>query len=1408
LAASSRRTFILAAVLAACATDSSAPPTPVETVDIVVADPSFAVGAAIQLQITLRDASGAVLSGRTIIWSTSDSSVATVSGTGVVSGVGLGSAIITATSEGVSDSVAVTIVAGPAAVLTFTTQPTTVAAGTAINPGVEVTARDAFGNVATSFTGVVAAAIAANPGGATLSGTTVATAVNGVATFPNLLINKTAVGYTLYVTSGSLTSTASTPFNVLPGAASELAFTALPGSAHAGVTIAPAIVVNARDALGNLVTSYSGSVDIALAANPAGGTLSGTLSVTAIAGVAAFADLSIDKASPSYTFAVAGAGMVPDTSSTLAILAGPVSPSHSTVQAAPASIMASTGSSATTVTVTARDQFDNPVVGAGVVLGASGTGNTVTQPVATTDAGGVATGSFSSTVAESKTVSASAAGVGVTQTAVVTVTPAVNGQLVFIAQPATSVAGVAIAPAVKVAVQDAFGNTFTSFTGNVTVALGANPGNDVLGGTKTKAAVAGEATFTDLQLVKAATGYTLAASAGGIANGASTSFNITPAPVSAAQSSVVVGPASITASTGSSAATITVTARDAFDNLVSGASVVLAASGTGNSVTQPGGPTGPNGVATGTISSTASGSKTVSATINTVVAVQQPAVTVNPAAIAASQSQVVATPTSIAASFGGVTATIAVTAKDTFGNVIPGLAAVLAASGTGNTVTQPAAMTDANGVATGSLSSTATGDKIVSASVASVPVTQTAGVTVVPGEVSVTQSTLLAAPATITASNGSVVSTITVTARDDQGNVIPGVNVALAATGSSNVLTQPAGVTNASGVASGTLSSTLSGNRVLTATIAGTGIDQADTVIVTAATPAGSAFLVQPSSMTVGTTMAPPVQVEIRDQFGNRVTSATNGVMLSIGTNPGGGALSGGGAVAAVAGVASFPNLSINAVGSGYTLKATIGGIPDVVSNAFNVTSGVVSAAQSTVVAAPPSFTAGGSSTITVTARDAGGFPVVGATVALSVSGSGNTITQPSGPADANGVATGSFSSTAAGSKTVTATANGITITQKPVVTVNAGAVSASVSTVSAAPSSIVAGSGTATITVTVKDGFGNPVSGSTVVLSATGSGNTLTQPAGATGGTGIATGTLASTVAGNKTVSATASGISVTQTAPVTVTSAGTAVTFVGAGDIADCGNNNDAATAALINAMPSNTPVFVLGDNVYPNGTATQFTNCYGPTWGVFKSRTHPSAGNHEYNSSNATPYFNYFGAAAGTAGQGWYSFDLGAWHIIVLNSNLETKAGSPQDNWLLADLAAHNNVCTLAYWHHPLYSSIGGSGNGGAVITSARRYWDDLYAHGVDLVLNGHRHVYERLARMKPDGSPDPVNGIRTIIAGMGGESGGDLTNIFPTSQVREGHTYGVLKLTLSATSYSWEFVGVPGSTFTDTGTENCH
>jgi protocatechuate 3,4-dioxygenase beta subunit len=262
----------------------------------------------------------------------------------------------------------------------------------------------------------------------------------------------------------------------------------------------------------------------------------------------------------------------------------------------------------------------------------------------------------------------------------------------------------------------------------------------------------------------------------------------------------------------------------------------------------------------------------------------------------------------------------------------------------------------------------------------------------------------------------------------------------------------------------------------------------------------------------------------------------------------------------------------------------------------------------------------------------------------------------------------------------------------------------------------------------------------------------------------------------------------------------------FAGAGDIATCNSNNDEATAALVDNIAGT--VFVIGDNVYQNGSATEYTNCYQPTWGRHKARTKPVPGNHDYNTSGGTGYFNYFGAAAGTAGQGYYSYDLGAWHIVALNSEISKSPSSPQMQWLRADLAAHPNLCTLAYWHEPLYSSIGGSGSGGAVYSAVRPYWDTLYAYGADLVLNGHRHDYERIAPIKPDGTPSSAFGIRTIVAGMGGIGHGNQDNVFPASEARNGSTYGVLKLYLYDDSYAWKFVPVVGQTFTDSGSTACH
>jgi acid phosphatase type 7 len=268
---------------------------------------------------------------------------------------------------------------------------------------------------------------------------------------------------------------------------------------------------------------------------------------------------------------------------------------------------------------------------------------------------------------------------------------------------------------------------------------------------------------------------------------------------------------------------------------------------------------------------------------------------------------------------------------------------------------------------------------------------------------------------------------------------------------------------------------------------------------------------------------------------------------------------------------------------------------------------------------------------------------------------------------------------------------------------------------------------------------------------------------------------------------------------------------TLVGAGDIVGCSDLSAAeATAKLIDAIPGT--VFAAGDLAYQRGTYEEFIKCYGPTWGRFKARTRPTPGNHEYNGATATGYFRYWDGRAGDPGKGYYSYDLGAWHIVVLNTNCGSSQlggcaeGSPEETWLKQDLAAHPNVCTLAYGHHALFSS--GLLPKHAEHPELRAFWQDLYDTDADLILAGHEHSYERFAPQDPQGSPDPEHGIREIVVGTGGRSHTPLGYAKPNSEVRDDKTYGVLKLTLSPGKYRWEFIPVPGQPFRDSGEGVCH
>ncbi|WP_431944952.1 DUF7594 domain-containing protein [Micromonospora marina] len=257
----------------------------------------------------------------------------------------------------------------------------------------------------------------------------------------------------------------------------------------------------------------------------------------------------------------------------------------------------------------------------------------------------------------------------------------------------------------------------------------------------------------------------------------------------------------------------------------------------------------------------------------------------------------------------------------------------------------------------------------------------------------------------------------------------------------------------------------------------------------------------------------------------------------------------------------------------------------------------------------------------------------------------------------------------------------------------------------------------------------------------------------------------------------------------------------LVGAGDISNSGSG-DSATATLLDGISGT--VFTTGDNVYNSGTASEFSSYYDPTWGRHKSRTHPSPGNHDYNTSGASGYYNYFGSQAGPSGRGYYSYDLGNWHVVSLNSNISMSAGSAQEQWLRSDLAASTKPCTLAYWHHPLYTS----SSNHAPSTGTRPLYQALYDHDADVVVWGHNHVYERFAPMNPNGGLDTARGLRSFVAGMGGSSHYSFGTIQPNSEARNSSAYGVLKFTLHATTYDWEFVPVAGQTYRDSGTGSCH
>jgi len=255
----------------------------------------------------------------------------------------------------------------------------------------------------------------------------------------------------------------------------------------------------------------------------------------------------------------------------------------------------------------------------------------------------------------------------------------------------------------------------------------------------------------------------------------------------------------------------------------------------------------------------------------------------------------------------------------------------------------------------------------------------------------------------------------------------------------------------------------------------------------------------------------------------------------------------------------------------------------------------------------------------------------------------------------------------------------------------------------------------------------------------------------------------------------------------------------FVGAGDVDGCGRVEPEYTARLLDRIPGT--VFVAGDATYPSGTMASYTNCYGPTWGRHLWRTFAAPGNHDYQSDGGAAFYQYFGTAAGPPGLGYHSHTLGTWHVIMLNSMIPVKAGSPQYEWLRQDLAASTAACTVAVVHHPLFSS-GEHGNNAFM----RDAWNLMFQYGVDIVASGHDHTYERFAPQDANGRAS-ARGIREFVVGTGGYALYRRRQTQANSEVFNGETYGVLKLTLRSSGYDWEFVPIDGATFRDSGAGLC-
>jgi hypothetical protein len=1083
-------------------------------------------GAQVTVTLALRaNPGGATLSGATPVQAVQG--VATFHGL-MLDKAGSGYTLV-ARAEGLEEATSqpFAIVAGPAHALSFSQQPGDAEVGGNLAPGVRVAVRDAFDNPVGPGVSVTLA-LGANPTEATLSGTlTARTQEGGEALFSELSLDKVGVGYTLVATAPGVQSALSDAFRVRPGRARSLAFVTQPRAAVAGVALAPAVQVRLVDAHGNTASGTSASVTLALGGSTSGGTLEGTATVAAVDGVATFPDLAVDRVG-TYTLTASSPQLEGATSQSFGITAGVAVGLAVRVQPMTVAAGAVFTPSLEVAAVDSRGNLDatfgGPVT---VALDANPTGDTLGGTLTSTAVAGVARFHTLSLIRAGTgyTLALSAPGLAPTTSLPLAVTGGAATRLAFAVQPSQAEAGVALAPAVRVRLEDTFGNPATASTASITLALGANPHGGVLAGTLTQATVNGVAEFDLLTLDKAGNGYTLVASAQGLASATSAEFGIGPS--LAERLAFRVQPSNVAA--GALMAPVEVAVVDAFGNLVPDASatitLVLGA-------TQGGGPI------SGTLEQATTGGVARFDTLSlTRVAAGYTLIASAPGFDGIGSLTFHVTPGPAASLFfavqpANVTAgtafapAVQVGMRDAFGNqVTSSTASIQLALGNnpGNStlagtlsVAAPAGTATFTGV---SLNRVGTGYTLTAAS-PGLPDVTSAAFNVAPGAARALAFT--AQPSNVAAGT-SISPAVAVSIVDAHGNPVP--------TASASV-TVAIGTNPGSGILNGTrTTATVGGVATFSGlSITRTGVGYTLTANATGLTPGTStAFNVTPGAavaltfhrnppnvVPAGVPITPSVRVGVRDAFNNTVTGSTAPITLSLSANPGNATLGGTLTLNAVDGVADFPDLTLNRVSTNYRLAAASPNLTGNTSALFNVSAGPAAQLAFTTQPADVSAGLGFSLGLRVAVQDALGNTVttgtpVPVTVALGNNPGGATLMGTTTVNTSSGVA--SFSTVALDKVgtgyTLVASANALPSVTSNAFNVRAGQASRLVFNVP--PGATSAGTPfSPDVQVGVQDAFGNPVSTSaysvTLALGNNPGGGTLVGTATVTVSGGVAT--------------------------------------------------------------------------------------------------------------------------------------------------------------------------------------------------------------------------------------------------------------------------------------------------------------